>query len=364
MKRLKLTLPIILLLISVFFACKKDEEESLSSKEINREILLKQYHSLLGSNSSAEGACIKQFADSVVKWRRTYGPGGAKDSSKYQGERENGYKGFVDQMLDCTSTARGGTRINPIPIAPMPPPSVSDILSVRSVQAFLNFFGVPSICDQVRVDQVKLFIAPLNIIINRAAMNFGSTYYNSNTTPEERLQMIINNVQANELYLLEDLGTFYYFFVIATFDFPIPHIVAQKLFDLPSNFVGNVDPNGFYNTIQPWNGFLIDCSQTSLSPYCSIGQMFLPNPLAPGIYYQSQFNLLGQYIPHLYTTIFLNAIDNKYYVDNNFTSLVPNGYYDSATEVVGVNHKYYHIVNGSPVEILSIVVDPNGPTSN
>jgi hypothetical protein len=109
----------------------------------------------------------------------------------------------------------------------------------------------------------------------------------------------------------------------------------------------------------------IECVRSSVtSPVQSIVGILpsapLPIPSTSDIFYQADYNLLGQFIPHLYTSIFLNGSNNKCYIDNSFSSFVPDGYYDSQAEVVNNLHKYYHIVDGSVIEILLVTVDPNG----
>ncbi|QNN41188.1 hypothetical protein [Pedobacter roseus] len=109
----------------------------------------------------------------------------------------------------------------------------------------------------------------------------------------------------------------------------------------------------------------IECVRSSVtSPSQSIVGIIpaapLPIPSTSDIFYQADYNLLGQFIPHRYTSIFLNSLNNKYYIDNGFISFVPDGYYDSQSELVNNLHKYYHIVDGSVIEILLVTVDPNG----
>lgn len=349
----------LLLSLIIINGCKKDKSDTLNSKEQNRKILVEEYIKMQSSNSSSNGDCMKKLADSTVKWTETYGAGGPKDSTKYQYERERAFSRFIDQMLECSGTFRGANIKNPPLLPPAPVIDADEVFSLHEVQGFLNYFGVPSLCDQQRVDIFRAYIAPLNVIINRAAINFGTRYYNDTIDPLERFEMILNNVQSNEHYLIEDQEAIKYFYVISTFKFPISHIVAQKLLDLPLSFVGSVGANGLYSSIQPWNGFLIDCSQTSLSPYCSIGQIFLPNPLPSGsesIYYQIDYNLIQQDVPQLDTHIFQNPFDLKYYSNSNpYTTLIVDGYYDSPSEVLGNNHKYYHVIDGYVKEVINVI---------
>ncbi|MRG46128.1 hypothetical protein GFS24_13445 [Chitinophaga sp. SYP-B3965] len=85
--------------------------------------------------------------------------------------------------------------------------------------------------------------------------------------------------------------------------------------------------------------------------------MYIPATVAfEGIYYKTELSELSLFVPQLYTDIYLNPTDLKYYSDLAYTILVPDGYYDSPNEIVGNNHKYYHIVGGVVVARYGIVI--------
>jgi len=73
----------------------------------------------------------------------------------------------------------------------------------------------------------------------------------------------------------------------------------------------------------------------------------LPLPLPTGIYYKQNYNDMNIIMLQFYTPIFINPANSKYYSDNQYNNLLPNGYYDSPSESNGIDHTYYNIVNGS-----------------
>lgn len=216
------------------------------------------------------------------------------------------------------------------------------------------------------------------LIIKRTVDDVGVSYYSSSYSDMDRFALIVEHFYANEAYLLDaDQASSTYrsllYLKAAVYLFKIPNVVANKLFDKP--LAPNVPLDEYGNPapidVEPWDGFLIDhaAEVNVLADYCSTPpptpSILIPGPLPSPpdyIYYQSNYNLLGQNIPHLSTYIFFNTADGKYYADQNpFSLLVPDGYYDSPNETFGTLHKYYHIVNGSVTQILNIIVDPNGP---
>ena len=83
----------------------------------------------------------------------------------------------------------------------------------------------------------------------------------------------------------------------------------------------------------------------------------LPTPLPAGIYYKISYDDLRKNIPQLYTTIVVNPSNKKYYTASNYATFVPDGYYDSPSEIDVDLHKYYHIESGIITEIW-LIIDP------
>jgi hypothetical protein len=83
----------------------------------------------------------------------------------------------------------------------------------------------------------------------------------------------------------------------------------------------------------------------------------LPTPLPSSLYYmatEEDAMNFGQF-PAFATTIFFNSTDNKYYNDSSYTTLVPDGYYDSEVLTTNLNRQLHHIENGVAVAVYELV---------
>lgn len=89
------------------------------------------------------------------------------------------------------------------------------------------------------------------------------------------------------------------------------------------------------------------------------GYIFLPQPLPSPIYYKKNYEYLSAYIPQFSTEIIFNSTNSKYYSDNQYLNIVPDGYYDSPSEIFGNNHVYYLIINGVVVNKYNVTIIPN-----
>lgn len=90
---------------------------------------------------------------------------------------------------------------------------------------------------------------------------------------------------------------------------------------------------------------------------------FIPTPLPALIYYKTAQSDLSKDVPLLSTTIVFNSADKKYYTSNTYNTFVPEGYYDSPTEVNDDLHRYYHIQSGIITEVYLGVTPTNFPSN-
>lgn len=345
---------IIISISLVVISCKKNTPENIAANNSSRKLLKLNDDKTI---SPYLGECSSNLGDSLRKWINKYGYDGPNVSQERKDESIDKYNDIFTEASSCNGGANGN---NPGPTMPaFVQPPIFEEFKIDNIQKLLAHIGVPNLCDQNSVNGAKLVIAPLNLIIKRFVDAHMDTdaYYSNMLSPAERFRGIISVMLPTESYLFDDEHfplTYGYFMVVSELSINIPEIVAVTLFEKDPLQVGT---NQFYH----WNGFIIDSSLNNLNHYCP-SPILLPNPLPENIYFQSQYNLLGQFLPHFGTTIILNSQNNKYYIDSSFSQFVPDGYYDSPSEILLNNHRYYHIINGIVVEILNIYVDPNGPT--
>jgi hypothetical protein len=360
MKKIKLLLLFLVLGIIILSACKKSTLDKSGSSTFDKHVSVANV-TTFSIDSSTFGECAIRFADSTKKWIQTYGAGGPK---------QNDVSGAANKMFEISVAMQscGGSappnNQNPVVPAYFFDPPVFEEFFIQTTEELLGLLDASNLCDASKISIAKAKVAPLNVIINRAIALYPNSSYYYATTGSDRMYSILGSFHLSEDYLLDDPFTLRYLITIANMNFPIPHIVAQKLFDLSPSFIGTPDGGGAYATLQRWNGFIIDCSQSTLTDancYSTSTFTLFPWPLPSTIYYLTDRNLVGQYIPQYATSIFFNLQDEKYYSSIAYTSFVPNGYYDSPNDIFNISHKYYHIVDGVVTETLNVTVDPNGP---
>ena len=113
--------------------------------------------------------------------------------------------------------------------------------------------------------------------------------------------------------------------------------------DSPSS-AGSGEPFGFIEDTIPGSG--VSLTAVDLDSY------LLPTPVPVAIQFYSTASAIPINDPNTnaLTTIVQNPLDNKYYLDNSFTSFVPNGYYKFDYNSNGTFYYiYYHLVNGESI---------------
>jgi hypothetical protein len=370
MKNFKL---ILIFVGMIILSCKKTELPRMGTSE--RSFLDKGVVNKAQSNVIEGGACIGNFIDNMHSFINTWGIG----SENYNNASQNPY--FLTQRLEAHNAVylAFNNCVNNLPPGTIYDPSFRQTPSIymmppADLETWLTFLVSNNLCNQNYVDEAKAFIAPLNAIIKRTVDDVGPSYYSTLYSSDDRFQMIVMHMFANESIYLDvshaagSNHRAYLYLKAASMLFTIPNVIANKLFDKP---LAPVDPvDGGSPTpiiIEPWQGFIIDHTPAIniFNNYCVTSTptiIYLPNPLPTTaiLYYLTIEDAKNTIVDKsLDTQIFLNISDNKYYTNANFTTVVPNGYYKHPNDYS--NNTYYHIVNGVITEVLTIIVDLEGP---
>lgn len=358
-------LSVLLLLVALIFSCKKDGLLSINPSENLDLQLNKQNLDYTGSSD-----CYTTYFNTLDQYNADYGVSGPKYNPTDGYSRDSAFYELGVQYLRCTFAS--STPVLPAVILPKATRSPFKYYDFLSTLGLAN--GSRSLCNQSDFDEYILDIGRLNAIIKRTVDDVGSIYYYS-ASQSQRLAMLYHHVNSDEApmflnYIHADVSFAFNYFLSASSLSVVPRVVAVALFGKSSALPPVVtDENG--NSAPPvilenWEGFVIshDPAVNVLSDYCNSGPTFpsalnLPSPLPSDISYFIGFPSSVYPVISTTTPIFFSLADNKYYTDQNFTTLVPNGYYKHP--INNGDNLFYHIVNGIVTETVQKHTNPNTP---
>ncbi len=341
-RNLKLILLLVIMLLSLQ-SCKKDH--GLASNDLSHSELQNEVHQKKLVGNEDIGACALSMADDVRTWIGKYGAGGA-----YFWDR-------TSAVADLNDIIEGGFDCAGAIPPSSPGPALDEFLLVPElvesnddIYDFLNLVGITDLCDNTQVSTAYGKIQALNAIVKRAADLHGSSYYSASNAG--RLYMVINSFYASESSLMNWFGL-RYLTLITQLGYAYPDVIAQLLLDKPEIY--SPAPNPVLLQPSEWGGFNIDYTPSAniLNDYCATPPAPLIMPpllLVIRIPYHDTELKMYQDIPWIYTDIYFNSGDSKYYEDALFTTYVPDGYYKHPDNYT--NDIYYRVVSGVVTEIL------------